>query len=379
MPVFRIEEVFLLVLATMSAIYALLIPFISRLNRWGKCYLSAEFFTMSAGLIVYLFLLNADSGNLSIRYLNSALNILSSCLFYAFVRSVLFQKDHIHKHPLLWIPPFLPAILALILFLYQGQEPQGLITIVSSPWVHIGERLFSILLYVMCVRDVYLYTQLSKDSLSNLSNHQHTWVLNIIWVQIFYVIFPLSWKWITPWFGVGHDSLASYMAAGSIVFVYLLALIVITLLYSSKTLSISLDDRASLDEQTPANDPKPNEGAQEELEHTYQDVLELFENERIYIHSDLRVGTVADRLGMPPRNISYVINTCGKKNFYELVNEFRISAAKEILEANDDSQLTMQEVMFDVGYSSKSSFNKEFKKNTGLTPLQYRKKMSANT
>ena len=40
---------------------------------------------------------------------------------------------------------------------------------------------------------------------------------------------------------------------------------------------------------------------------------------------------------------------------------------------NPDQQIRINEVMYDVGFSSKSSFNTLFKRYTGQTPSQFRK------
>lgn len=55
----------------------------------------------------------------------------------------------------------------------------------------------------------------------------------------------------------------------------------------------------------------------------------------------------------------------------EYIQRVRIEAAKRFFEA---SRKTVNEVMFDVGYSDTKTFRDTFKKVTGLTPLEYRNK-----
>lgn len=57
---------------------------------------------------------------------------------------------------------------------------------------------------------------------------------------------------------------------------------------------------------------------------------------------------------------------------YEYSMHVRISAAKQLLIATDDS---LARIAADCGFSSQSYFNYSFKKRTGLSPLKYRKKM----
>jgi AraC-like DNA-binding protein len=41
--------------------------------------------------------------------------------------------------------------------------------------------------------------------------------------------------------------------------------------------------------------------------------------------------------------------------------------------ADADPKVTIQEIMYQAGFNSKSSFNKEFKKLNGVTPTEYRR------
>ena len=105
---------------------------------------------------------------------------------------------------------------------------------------------------------------------------------------------------------------------------------------------------------------------QTELDHHLQ-------TEKSYRRAELTLKDVAHALGTDTRSLSYIINQRIGKNFYDYVNDFRIEDAKRIFSASNDEKLTVLEVMYQVGFNSKSSFNTQFKKKTGLTPSEYRK------
>ena len=52
-----------------------------------------------------------------------------------------------------------------------------------------------------------------------------------------------------------------------------------------------------------------------------------------------------------------------------------MKTAKELL--NTDPEKTVLEIVFEVGFNSKSAFNKAFKKHTGVTPTEIRRKKIA--
>lgn len=55
------------------------------------------------------------------------------------------------------------------------------------------------------------------------------------------------------------------------------------------------------------------------------------------------------------------------------MNEYRIEKAMEILKDPSQKELTVLEILYQVGFNSKSSFNTSFKKYTGKTPTDFRK------
>ena len=96
------------------------------------------------------------------------------------------------------------------------------------------------------------------------------------------------------------------------------------------------------------------------------------QNEKIYLNSHLKIDELAESLNMSPKILSQVINEGFACNFYDFINKFRVEYAKEILQNPTDTGMTIQEVMFDSGFNSKSSFNTAFKKFTGLTPTEFK-------
>ena len=63
----------------------------------------------------------------------------------------------------------------------------------------------------------------------------------------------------------------------------------------------------------------------------------------------------------------------GFSNFNQFLNHHRIEAAKQMLQENDD--VTMQEIAYELGYSSPSAFNRAFKSLTGSTPSLYKQSL----
>jgi AraC-like DNA-binding protein len=93
-----------------------------------------------------------------------------------------------------------------------------------------------------------------------------------------------------------------------------------------------------------------------------------------YLDSSLTIQDLSEQVKMPVKDLSTLINLYMDKHFFDFVNEYRIEKAMQILRDSSQKELTVLEILYEVGFNSKSSFNTSFKKYTGKTPTDYRKK-----
>ncbi|MEM7086249.1 MAG: helix-turn-helix domain-containing protein [Bacteroidota bacterium] len=89
-----------------------------------------------------------------------------------------------------------------------------------------------------------------------------------------------------------------------------------------------------------------------------------------YLRADLNLDDLAKSIRVNPNFLSQVINERLDKNFYTLINEYRIEEFKRNI---NGSKKTIYGVALDSGFNSKSAFNRVFKEITGTTPSQYKK------
>ena len=77
------------------------------------------------------------------------------------------------------------------------------------------------------------------------------------------------------------------------------------------------------------------------------------------------------KINQEPLNTKEVILDVKNLNttFRALLNDYRIGKAKYLLDSGTDS---IANIAYECGYDSLVSFNRNFKKLTGLTPSQYR-------
>lgn len=94
-----------------------------------------------------------------------------------------------------------------------------------------------------------------------------------------------------------------------------------------------------------------------------------------FLNPSLTIQDVSNELEIPVRDLSLLINHQIGQHFYDFVNTYRIENAMDILKDDTKNKVTILEILYQVGFNSKSSFNTAFKKHTGITPTIYRKSL----
>jgi len=97
--------------------------------------------------------------------------------------------------------------------------------------------------------------------------------------------------------------------------------------------------------------------------------------EKPFLNPSLTIQDISDAIGISTRELSVLINHRIGQHFYDFVNTYRIEEAMNILKDETKMKVTILEILYEVGFNSKSSFNTAFKKHTGNTPTFYRKNL----
>lgn len=100
---------------------------------------------------------------------------------------------------------------------------------------------------------------------------------------------------------------------------------------------------------------------------------EVFATQRPHLDPDLGLSHLAQLVGAPRNQVSFVINNELGVNFYDLVNGWRVKEFQALAadpRRDGDKILTLA---FEAGFNSKPTFNKVVLKLTGKTPSQLRR------
>lgn len=95
-----------------------------------------------------------------------------------------------------------------------------------------------------------------------------------------------------------------------------------------------------------------------------------------FLDRDLSIQDLSDMTGIPRHHITQVLNEKHKKNFFTFINEYRVKEVISRFKDPKNNNFTILAIAFDSGFNSKTTFNSIFKNQTGMTPSQYREKVT---
>ena len=104
----------------------------------------------------------------------------------------------------------------------------------------------------------------------------------------------------------------------------------------------------------------------------FKSIEDYIINNRRFLDNLLSLETLANELSVSTSQLSKLINEQSAKNFNQLINEYRVEYSKELLQDEAYSQYTITSIALESGFNSKSTFYNAFKKQTGITPTEYR-------
>ncbi|MCX6565048.1 MAG: helix-turn-helix domain-containing protein [Candidatus Aminicenantes bacterium] len=107
-------------------------------------------------------------------------------------------------------------------------------------------------------------------------------------------------------------------------------------------------------------------------------MLYLVEVKKIYKDADVSLNSLAKQLSTSPRNLSQIINEHLGLHFHAFINKYRVEEAKKILLSPEANQTSILEIGYEVGFNSKSAFNRAFKDFIEMTPSQFKKTVVKN-
>lgn len=104
------------------------------------------------------------------------------------------------------------------------------------------------------------------------------------------------------------------------------------------------------------------------------EVRQVFIQKSPFTDPSLSLQSLAVLLDIPANYISQSINNQLDLSYSDFIGQWRVNKAQDLLEDRENHRLTLEYIGKQAGFKSTSAFNAAFRKNTGVTPSEYRKR-----
>ncbi|MEM7659901.1 MAG: helix-turn-helix domain-containing protein [Bacteroidota bacterium] len=342
-------------------------------NQLGKMFMGGFFLTIGLIILdVHLQTIGFYQANPAFAFYLNTLPLLYGPLLWMLTLSVTrldFQVQRTH----LW--HFLPYVGAFLVFLgvfhLQAAEFQRtfLERVVSGRnGSHIGSSLVLFLLIGLYIRACYqelnAYRTRIKEQVSSVHRVNLEWLEHVLLGFVGLMIVSLVMQILYHLFG--PEALVVQVAlVGMLLALFAFVVITISRGIQSEDIFASMEP-----DPIPLIPTEPESSVDAAL---LARLTQFMTQEQPFLDPKLKLASLAERIEMPARDLSQLINRGKNQSFFDFVNAHRVAYAQDMMRQSQDAKLTVLEVMYASGFHSKSSFNTAFKKHTLMTPTQWRK------
>ncbi|WP_337967707.1 helix-turn-helix domain-containing protein [uncultured Flavobacterium sp.] len=289
--------------------------------------------------------------------------------------STLTNQNRHKKYNLLHFIPFIIAILVLLPFYTLPFDEK--INIFNNQGK--GYEVLITILYAAVLFSGIIYALLSLQKLSkhrkNINNQfSFTEEINLAWLR--YLIIGSSIIWLVVIFF--DDQYIFSVVVFYLIFIGYFGIKQVGI-FTNKSISENNNIETLPLETTSIKDSSEKIKYEKsgltptELQAIHQKLTQIMQDEKLYKNADLTLTELAQKINVHPNTLSQVINSAEQKNFYDYINFQRVEEFKKIIRLPENQKFTFLSVAFECGFNSKTAFNRNFKKATGLSPSEYLK------
>ncbi len=277
-------------------------------------------------------------------------------------------------------------------FLANGADPD------FDTWYQMTGFISMLLYFFLSLRYYSLYKKLMVQVISYADVVMFRWIKNFLLAFLLMLIVRIGFDIRNFIIGSTYESSWWYFLAFALIFYYiaitgyansietkiafqpnLLAYRPALLLnYNSSNKNIDTETEEAEVINIESVSPAGESGTTEEVKGWKEKLSYLMQSGKAYEDPELSLAQVAKQLQSNPAFISRMVNQGFGINFNDFVNQFRIGVVKEMLNKGEHKKQTLLGIAFECGFNSKATFNRAFKKATGLSPKDWIDKKLSN-
>ena len=315
--------------------------------------------------------------------------LLFGPLIFLYVQALINHRIKIILH---FIPFFIAKMVLLPFYMLSAEEKVSSLNMVntsstvSDDWYSIYFfpiiSLFGflqILFYLWQIsKDLKIYDQQLFRWFSNVENIHLNWLKHSVWalsaltiVSFLYLLGELLLSSSIQHMGF-YGGLALVLLIYAISYKAISQPDILSLFQNEKKTPDIINNNQVTDSLEKVDETKATIKTESLLSKKLKD---LMEREKLYLNEKLSGNEMAETLGISRHRLSEVLNNELGTNFYNFINHYRIEACKQKMADPKFEHYTLLALALECGFNSKTTFNTVFKKETGITPKQFKKSL----
>lgn len=312
---------------------------IAKKKQFSNYFLALLLLMLSIRIIKSVFFyFNSQLSNIFIQIGLSACILIGPFLF-------LYLKTYTTKNKTNWqihIAPFLIGI-TILGTLYPYVEHRT----IWSKWIVKG-------IHIQWLTYILFSFRFIKPIIEKIKTKERLKNIDIWLLSIYFGVAVI-------WLAYSIGAYTSYII-GALSFSFVLYLIILLIIFKSNKTTTFFQEKEKY------KNKEIEKGILEKIENDLPKIVE----KELFLDPNITLEEMAKELNIPKHILSHYLNESLEKSFSTFINELRIEKAKKLLQTK--MSFTIENIGYESGFNSKSTFFTAFKKLTGQTPSEYQKK-----
>lgn len=344
---FSVREIALLFISFQSLMFAVILISNKGPKRLSNILLASVLFALGSQMALLFVDLDFE---IVVPYL-CLFGFAYGPLLYLYTKSLIYQNFNLTKRDALHALPF-------FIMLFTALIGYGLCA-------KFGSILYiSLLAYTsVSIRDIIKYREVVRSTRSTIFQ------MNLSWLQWTLILFTVTFL-----IDIYQHFYQDIEVIPGLSLVNLSLLILVNGMFYKGMKQPMIFQGISIDDETMILSRTDTEMESVVRSEELDRIKKYMTSKEPFKNADLTLNQLADQLEIPARRLSTLINKKFNQNFMDFINTYRIDLAKTRLANPNDPKETILEIMYEVGFNSKSSFNTLFKQKTGNTPTDFKRK-----
>jgi len=380
----------LLIMGAAQGLILLFVLLISkRGNRKANLFLSILLFILILNIIEYLSISSGVYNYFPHLYgLKISIWYLIGPLIFYYTKLLITKNYKFKKIYLLHlIPFFIFLVFSFDIFLLEKSQKIFMINLLKADRAYFPNlvnqdllvSLQSLHLFSYLLATIYLIKKYRKSILDNFSNIER---INLFWLKTLIIDFIIILVvYMIVYLLIPNTSNVDYFSFEKLFLLTISSLLTLTSIFSLNQPEIYLGDLSEnigLSFKSKVNKKYEKSVLTKELsEKILNKIIKYMKEDKPFLEDDFSLNKLSDKISTIPNYVSQVINESLNLNFFDFVNGYRIVEAKKLITNNSENKFTFLQIAYEVGYNSKSAFNRAFKKHTKLTPTKFKNQLVA--